>query len=251
VVGFLILVKKMNMKACIILPTYNERENISRLIPALLDVFKSIRDWDMRILVVDDNSPDGTASVVKEFAKKHKNIHLLIGQKKGLGAAYVRGFKLVIDKIDVVIMMDADFSHNPEKIPEFLKQIEKGYDFVIGSRYIKGGATPDWSLIRKIISGGGNFFARVVVGLRPHDCTSGYRAIRTSFLKKVDFKNIGTRGYAFQATLLYELSEIGARIKEIPVVFYDRKVGKTKLGKKDIIEFLFNAFRLRLKSLSR
>ena len=239
-------------KACVINPTYNERENISRLIPLELKAFKQIKDYEMHILVKDDNSSDGTANVVKKFMRKHKNIHLLNGEKKGLGAAYIGAFRWVMDKFDVIIMMDADLSHPPSLVPQLLGEIDKGNDFVIGSRYIKGGATPDWSLRRKIISRFGNFFARIIGGLyKVHDCTSGYRAIKTDLLKTINLRYLATRGYAFLSTSLYELYMAGAKVKEIPLVFKDRRFGETKLSKRDIIEFFFNSLRLRLKTGER
>jgi len=239
------------MKICVILPTYNEKENIGKLIELILIEFKKIRH-DMHILVVDDKSPDGTGEVVKTYQKKYKNIHLLYGIKKGLGVAYMRGFKETMHSYDVIIMMDADLQHPPNLLPQFIKQIELGYDFVIGSRYISGGATPEWNWKRKAMSRGGNYFARIVAGLwQVHDCTSGYRAIRTSVLRKIEFKYLATKGYAFISTVLYECIEKGAKVKEIPLVFRDRKNGETKLQKKDMKEFIINALRLRLKSENR
>jgi len=240
------------MRVCVIIPTYNEKDNISKLIDSLLDIFKLIKNFEMYILVVDDNSPDGTWELVEKYTKSYKNVHLITGEKRGLGDAYIRGFKYAIDKFDILVTMDADLSHNPKKIPEFLRQIEHGYDLVIGSRYIKGGATPDWNLQRKIISRGGNLFARIVGGLyNVNDCTSGFRAIRTDLLKKIDFRYLATKGYAFQTTSLYELYMAGARIKEIPIIFHDRKFGKTKLTKRDMVEFFLNSCRLRLKTGER
>ena len=242
----------MKNKACIILPTYNEKDNIGKLLDQLILVFKKVQNYDMRILVIDDKSPDGTGLIVEKYMKKHKNIHILYGNKQGLGAAYIRGFRLAMNKYSVIFCMDADLQHPPNMIPDFLSEIDNGFDFVIGSRYVTGGATPDWNLKRKIISRTGNFFARVVAGMfSVHDCTSGYRAIRTSILKKIDYKYLATRGYAFMSTSLYECMEKGAKVKEIPLVFYDRKFGSTKLQRKDMIEFFLNAARLRLKTGNR
>ncbi len=239
------------MKTVIILPTYNERDNIEILIPKLEAVIKKIENHDIEILVVDDNSPDNTAEAVKILQNKFGNIHLTQGEKKGLGLAYLRGFDYAIDKLEaeVLFMMDADLSHPPELIPEFLKAVDEGYDVVVGSRYIKGGATPDWNFKRRLISKVGNSFARIIAGMyRVHDCTSGYRAIRVSVLRKINRKHLHTRGYAFISTLLYELFSVGAKLKEIPLQFYDRKFGHTKLKSKDMLEFFLNAFRLRFKS---
>lgn len=241
------------MKTVIVLPTYNEKDNISIIIGRLLEVFRKIKH-DMHILVVDDRSPDGTADIVRKLQKKSKNIHLLLGDKRGLGIAYQRGFKHAMEKLDaeVVFEMDADLSHPPKLVPKFMKHIEKGYDFVIGSRYIPGGATPDWKLHRKLISWGGNFFARIIAGLFiVHDCTSGFRAIRTELLKKIDFRELRSAGYSFQMSLLYEAIIHNAKFKEVPLVFYDRKYGETKISGTDIIEFFINSFRLRLKSMKK
>lgn len=240
------------MKVCVVIPTYNERGNISKLIESILSVFKSIKKFEIDILVADDNSPDGTGKIVQNYTKLHSNVHLLTGEKKGLGAAYMRGFRYAVNNFDVIVMMDADLSHNPKIIPKLLEEIRNGYDLVIGSRYISGGSTPDWNILRKLISRGGNLFARLVGGLyKVHDCTSGFRAIRADLLKKIDFKYLATRGYAFQATLLYELNMSGAKIKEIPITFYDRRFGETKLTKRDIIEFFLNSCRLRLRTGER
>ena len=235
------------MKACIVLPTYNERENIGELLKALLRVFQKIKGFNMHILVVDDNSPDGTASIVRKFSKKHKNIHLLTGEKKGLGVAYMRGFRYAINKlkVDVIFQMDADLSHDPNLFPKFLKEIQNGYDVVIGSRYINGGGTPDWSLSRKVMSKGANTLTKIATGITNiHDFTSGYRAIRASYLKKIDFNIQNLKGYAFLVELLYELHRNGAKIKEIPLVFHDRIYGKTKLGIRDAMEFFFYSLKL-------
>jgi dolichol-phosphate mannosyltransferase len=238
------------MKVCVLLPTYNEKENIGKMLDQLLGVSKSIKD-ELSVLVLDDNSPDGTAYVVKGYMRKHRNIFLAMGKKEGLGKAYVRGFNHVMakmPKIEVVFMMDADLSHDPSRIPAFLRCISQGYDFVIGSRYVPGGKIPDWGFSRRIISFWGNYFARFVAGLQEvHDCTSGYRAIRVSTLRKIDFRSLYTRGYAFLSTLLFEAKHSGARFKEIPIIFHDRRYGKTKLNRKDIMEFFLNSLRLRKK----
>ncbi len=235
------------MKTCIILPTYNERENIEKLLKKLLDVFKQIEDFDMKILVVDDNSPDGTQGIVKKFLDG-KRIFMITGEKKGLGSAYINGFNYVLTKlnVDVLFEMDSDFSHKPEDIPRFLQEIRNGYDFVIGSRYINGGSTPDWGIIRKAISRGGNFFARVVAGMRDvNDCTSGFRAIKTDLIRKIDLDKLNVEGYAFQMNILYNALKNGAKIKEIPIVFNDRNLGSSKMRLKDLREFFFNSFKIR------
>jgi len=236
------------MKAIIVIPTYNEKENIEDLIEAIGKERRKIKGWGLDVLVVDDNSPDGTADIVKKMMKKKKWVHLLLRKKKeGLGAAYVAGFKKALKMgADVVFEMDADFSHNPKYMPKFLKEIKKGYEFVIGSRYIEGGGIPDWDITRHLISGGGNFFARFIAGLNGvHDCTSGYRAIKSNILRKIDLNGLKVKGYAFQIKLLREAEKQKAKIKEIPIVFYDRKKGKSKIGYKDILEFFKLSFKIR------
>ena len=236
-------------KVCIILPTYNEAGNIEALIQAIFKVAKGMKKWDLHILVVDDNSPDGTGQIVQRLQKRYNKLLMLKGSKQGLGVAYIRGFKHSFSRLnpDVVFEMDADFSHPPELIPKMLRQIDEGADFVIGCRYIKGGATPDWDFSR-----GGNFFARIVAGLhKVHDCTSGFRAIRTSLLKKIDLNNLGAKGYSFQMNLLYEAVLKKADIREEPLVFYDRKKGKSKMKTKDMVEFFVNSFHLRLRTWKR
>ena len=239
------------MKCCAIIPTYNERENIEGLLGSIMNEFMKNEDFNMSILVVDDNSPDGTADLVEDFSKEYqKNIFLLKRSKKmGLGSAYIDGFKHVINDIDpdIIFEIDADLSHDPKEIPRFIEEIKKGYDFVIGSRYVYGGETPDWGIKRKMISHGGNFVARVIAGLPVYDCTSGYRAIRTSVLKKIDLDSLDVHGYAFQISLLHHTIKAKGCVKEIPIVFYDRKQGESKLKNKDIREFFLNAIKLRFQ----
>ncbi|MBN2566865.1 glycosyltransferase family 2 protein [Candidatus Woesearchaeota archaeon] len=241
-------------QAIIVLPTYNEADNIGKLLPRLVSIAEELTQYDMHILVVDDTSPDGTAGIVRKHMKRSRRIHLLMGEKQGLGMAYIRGFKHAIRelKADVLFEMDADFSHDPKYLTQFLEALDDGKDFVIGSRYILGGAVPDWGLSRKAISAGGNFFARIVAGLYSvHDCTSGYRCIRAALIKRIDLDALNARGYAFQMNLLFEAHRLGARIGEIPIVFYDRKVGKSKISKDDIMEFFSNSFRLRWEGSRR
>lgn len=240
--------------AVIVLPTYNEAENIKSVVTQVFTAAKSIKNWTIKILVVDDNSPDKTADIVKTLQKKHKNLMLINGKKQGLGVAYIRGFKHIFKhtKAEVIFEMDADLSHPPSLIKEFLMQIDQGSDLVIGSRYIPNGATPDWGIVRKVISKGGNFFARIVAGLyNVHDCTSGFRAIKTDILKKLNLNKLGAKGYSFQMNLLYELIQHKAKISEVPLVFYDRQKGQSKMRINDLVEFFINSFHLRLRTWKR
>src|SRR5579862_5658519 len=221
------------MRVVLIIPTFNECENIARLIAELQGVFRSL-PHEMQILVVDDSSPDGTASIVRAQQRQMPNVHLLEGKKQGLGAAYVRGMRHALDVLhaDAVFEMDADFSHDPADVPRLLAALEAGADFVIGSRHVRGGSIPaEWSLLRKLNSAGGNWVARYIAGLYGiRDCTAGFRAIRASILREIDFSALRVKGYAFQVALLHQAVSIGATVKEVPVDFVDRKHGSSKLG---------------------
>ena len=239
------------MKTVIIVPTYNERENITRLVPALQAQFARM-SHDMHILVVDDSSPDGTADAVRELQPRYPNLHLLLGQKAGLGAAYIRGMTHALDELgaDVVFEMDADFSHKPEDVPRLMTNIDHGADFVIGSRYVPGGTIPkEWGWVRQANSLFGNVVARYVAGIyRIRDCTAGFRAIRASVLRNIDLQGLRVLGYAFQVALLHAAVVQGAKVVEVPVDFIDRTHGDSKLGLRDIIEFITNAWWIRFQA---
>lgn len=240
------------MKIVIILPTYNENDNIRLLIPALWEQFADLKH-EMHVLVVDDHSPDGTAATVRELMRVYPNLHLITGEKQGLGAAYIRGMTYALEELEAeaVMEMDADFSHKPEDVPRLLAALEAGADFVIGSRYIPGGSIPDnWGRLRQAISRWGNVFARYLAGLyRVKDCTAGFRAIRGAILREIDFQALArVQGYAFQIALLNQAMLHKAVIAEIPVDFVDRVRGATKLGLSDIIEFLLNAWWIRFQA---
>jgi dolichol-phosphate mannosyltransferase len=219
------------LKTVIIVPTYNERDNIGALIDELEVQFREM-DHDMQILVVDDNSPDGTAELVRKKSGSRDNVHLITGHKAGLGAAYVRGMRYAMEELeaDVVFEMDADFSHKPSDVPRLMSALEEGSDFVIGSRYVRGGTIPaEWGVMRRLNSLFGNIAARFIAGLFPvRDCTAGFRAIRTSILRKIGLDQLKVKGYAFQVALLHEALVHGAKVKEIPVEFVDREGGCIK-----------------------
>jgi len=239
------------MRVVIVIPTFNERGNIGRLIEELQNQFSSI-DHQMEILVVDDNSPDGTAELVRAQQLRWPNVHLLSGEKRGLGAAYIRGMRQAIDvlKADAIFEMDGDLSHKPADVPRLLSALEAGADIVIGSRYVPGGRIPrEWPLHRRFISWLGNQLARHVTGIdRVHDCTAGFRAIRESVIRNVHQDRFRVRGYVFQVALLHAAIVDGAKVIEVPVEFVDRTVGESKLGIGDIIEFLVSAIWLRFQS---
>ncbi len=236
------------MNVTIVLPTYNEAENIEQFLTAVYQVIPEIGDFNINTLIVDDNSPDGTADIVKRLQQENNKIFLLENNTRGLGNAYKAGFKYAIDNLnpDILVEMDSDFSHAPEKLKELLPPTKEGYDFVIGSRYIKGGSIPkDWALIRKLNSKYGNIFARFIAGLmQVKDCTSGFRAIKVDFIKQIDLEHLKVNGYAFQMNILFECVKLGAKTYEIPINFIDRIKGQSKLSIKDVIEFMINSFDL-------
>jgi len=239
------------MHIVMVIPTYNEKDNIGLLIDRLQEEFRRI-PHEMSILVVDDSSPDGTAAVVKGRMGAFRNVFLITGNKQGLGSAYIRGMTHAMEAMnaDAVMEMDADFSHKPEDVPRLVSALSGGADFVIGSRYVEGGKIPDdWGLMRKLISRFGNVFARYIAGMyRVRDCTAGFRAIRVSLLKEIDLTELRVQGYAFQIALLNEAHLLKADIREIPVEFIDRERGQTKLGSSDILEFMANAWWIRLEN---
>lgn len=237
------------MKACLVIPTYNEIDNITPLFKKILEEFKDIKDFDMEILIVDDNSPDKTWEIVNEFHEKHPNINLLLRTKKeGLGAAYIHGMNYAMDerKADIIFQMDADLSHDPKLIKIFLENI-KDYDVIIGSRYIKGGGFENWPWTRKLISRGANTYARLLLGLKIKDISSGYRCYTKEILKTVPWDKFDNKGYSFLEELLYYCIKNGGKAKEIPLVFVDRKIGETKLNKAEMKNFLTGMIKVRLK----
>src|SRR4029453_3442495 len=239
------------MKVVVIVPTYNERLNIGPLITALQEQFQAM-SHDMHVLVVDDKSPDGTAEVVQELQTRYRNVHLLEGEKAGLGTAYIRGMRYAFHGLhaEVMFQMDADFSHRPEDVRRLMAEVDGGADFVIGSRYVKGGSIPEeWGPLRKLTSWGGNVVARYVAGIyQVRDCAAGFGAIRSSLLLRTKLGSLKVEGYAFLVALLHAAVVAGARIREIPVDFIDRKQGESKLGLSDVIEFIINAWWIRFQS---
>jgi dolichol-phosphate mannosyltransferase len=209
----------------VIVPTYNEAENLPALIAAILAL-----DADLHMLVVDDNSPDGTGTIADELAQSHPEVHVMHRPAKlGLGPAYIAGFEWALaEGYDFVFEMDCDFSHDPAALPRFLVEIQSA-DLVIGSRYVKGGSTPDWTLKRRIISRGGNWVSRLLLRLKLHDCTGGYRCYRRDLLEQIPWHEICARGYGFQVAAVFYAQRLGARIHEFPITFRDRRVGQSKM----------------------
>jgi dolichol-phosphate mannosyltransferase len=233
-------------RALVIVPTYNERANIERLIPAIL-----AQDKSLEILVVDDASPDGTGGLVDAIAKANPRVHILErAGKLGLGTAYLAGFRWALErKYDLVFEMDADFSHNPEMLPEFLKTVTEA-DLVIGSRYQNGRVNVvNWPMSRLLLSYTANLYARGVTGLPIADTTAGFKCFRRNVLESIDLSAVKSNGYAFQIEIHYRVWKRGFRLVEIPIIFVDRTEGVSKMSKKIVREAIWMVWRLRWWSL--
>lgn len=246
----------MPQKAIVIIPTYNEKENIQKVVPLLFEQFEKVAGWDMGILVVDDTSPDKTYEAVKKMQKKFKKLHLLVNpEKAGLGGAYLKGMDKAFNELgaEVVFEFDADLSHDPKKIPEFMTAIDEGADLVLGSRYIQGGGIPDdWGLHRKFMSIVGNMVVRTVLTqFSIKDWTTGYRAIRKKVYEAVVDKINSERfmGYTFQIGFLNNAVREGFTIKEVPFQFVDRTIGESKIGAEYIKNTLLYIFKIRWHDL--
>lgn len=238
------------MKIVIVIPTYNEKQNIATTIDGLEKHISQVSGHQVDILVIDDNSPDGTAQVVKDKARQFPNVKLLPNnEKKGLGAAYIKAFKYAMAKLnaEAIFEYDADGSHQPKYIPGMIAALDKGADVVVGSRYIPGGKMPaDWGLHRKLISYFGNFIARSVLWAWQYtDMTSGFRVSRTKWLERVDLDNLLSKQFAYKIHLFYGLHRLGAKIVEYPIEFVDRSIGKSKFPRNNIIDSLRVVFTLR------
>lgn len=232
------------MRVVVVVPSYNEKENIGKLIDALEEVFKLRSSIDFNILVVDGNSPDGTGDVVLEKAKVFSNVHLLLEKEKaGLGAAYIYGFDYALKNLrpDVLIEMDADFQHSPNDIVRLTDEIENGYDYVIASRFVKGGTIPEeWQFYRKFLSRGGNLFSKIVLGIsNVNDFTSGFKASRVDgFVNKIELDKVMSKGFAYKIDLLFKMYKLGAKFKEIPVKFSLRDRGNSKMERNNFMDSL-------------
>ncbi len=229
----------------VIVPTYNEIENIREIVPAILK-----QDERIEILVVDDNSPDGTAGVIEQMIENEPRIHLLKrAGKMGLATAYLAGFKWALDQdFDLIFEMDADFSHCPDALLRFIA-VSKEADLVIGSRYLKGMNVVNWPFKRLVLSFSANLYTRFVTRLPIKDCTSGFKCFRCEVLESLDLDRIHTDGYAFQIEMTYKTWKKGFRLKEIPIIFYDRKAGESKMSSGIVSEAAFEVWRLRFYSL--
>jgi dolichol-phosphate mannosyltransferase len=231
----------------VILPTYDEAENIRPITTAILGALPEVT-----LLVVDDGSPDGTGTIADELAAADPRIRVRHRVKKqGLGKAYLDGFRVALaGGASYVVQMDADFSHDPATLPALIEPVVGGdADLVIGSRYTPGGGVIDWGISRKLISRGGSMFARLVLGLSPHDLTGGFKAWRASTLQAVPFEGVHAGGYVFQIEMTFRASRAGARIREVPITFHDRRVGQSKMSRRIVIEALVVVVQLRIEEL--
>ncbi len=228
-------------KTLVVTPTYNEAENIEIFIEQVLS-----KGPDIEVLVVDDNSPDGTGSIVERLKAQNPRIHLISRAKKmGLGTAYVEGFRYAIaNKFDYIFEMDADFSHNPEEIPNFLKKIES-YDLVIGSRYTNGVRVINWPIRRLILSYGANVYTRIITGMPVKDATGGFKCFRRKVLEAIDLDKIHSNGYAFQIEMNFKTWSKGFKLCEHPIIFVERQSGVSKMSKKIVYEAVFMVWKLK------
>jgi dolichol-phosphate mannosyltransferase len=234
------------MKRClVIIPTFNEADNLPRLLPIILNLGSHFN-----ILIVDDNSPDGTAKLVKEMQKTEQRIHLIERPgKMGLGTAYVAGFKFALaNGFDYIFEMDADFSHDPAELPRLLAKAEE-YDLVIGSRYIEGVNVVNWPMKRLLLSYFANIYTRVITGMPVRDATGGYKCFRRKVLESIDLDAIHSNGYSFQIEMNFKSWRKGFRVCEIPIVFVDRRIGVSKMSKKIVHEAVWMVWKLKIRSL--
>ena len=232
------------MKTLVIIPTYNEKDNIKKLIHNLLELYPNVD-----ILIVDDGSPDGTGEIVKSIQKVDKRIKIIEREgKMGLGTAYVAGYKFMLSNgYDVGIQMDADFSHNPKDIGKFRK-LAKDYDLIIGSRYVQGVNVINWPMKRLLLSYFANIYTKVITGLPLCDSTGGFKCFRREVLESIDLDNIKSNGYAFQIEMNFKAWKHGFKIKESPIVFTDRVEGNSKMSKKIVREAIFMVWKLRFSN---
>lgn len=229
------------MKKLIVIPTYNEKENIQSIIPAVFG-----QELGVDILVVDDNSPDGTGQIVKDMAQKLPGLHLLSRKgKEGLGKAYLAGFAWALQNgYDIVVEMDADFSHRPRDLAPMLEALNT-HDFAVGSRYVDGGSTVGWGLMRKIISQGGGFYSRMILGFPLRDWTGGFNAWKKETLRGISLESVKSEGYSFQIELKYRALKRGFKGIEVPIVFEDRRVGHSKMSSRIVLEAIYRVWTIR------
>ncbi len=232
------------MRATICLPTYNERENLARMIGALSGV---LRNGD-RVLVIDDGSPDGTGRIADELAAEHPFVSVLHRERKeGLGRAYIAGFHHALaDGAELILEMDCDFSHDPADVPRLIAAAEGGADLVLGSRYVPGGQTRNWGFVRRLISRGGSVYTALFLHMGVKDPTGGFKCFRRAVLEGIDLGSITPRGYAFQIETTYRVKQAGFTVVEIPITFVDREAGTSKMSRSVVLEAVWRVPLLRL-----
>ena len=235
------------MKILVIMPTFNEAGNLTHAVEELYEY-----NPEVDLLIVDDDSPDGTGLMADDLASKNSHINVLHRKdKQGLGAAYIAGFRYAFDAgFDYIVEMDADGSHRAEDLPKLIAVCESN-ELVIGSRYVKGGRTEKWPLHRQWLSKGGNFFAKLMLGTKVNDMTAGFRIFSVPFLKTIDLDSINARGYSFQIEMAYRTLRQGGRIAEVPIVFIEREIGESKMSKDIVAEALLLMLKFGLKRLFR
>jgi len=233
------------VNSLVIIPTYNERENVAAVIKKLNSL-----NTGVDILIVDDNSPDGTAEIIKGLQKECKNLSLLKRSGKlGLGTAYIKGFNWALERgYQYILEMDADLSHNPDDVPRLIKECKKGYDLVIGSRYCDGVNVINWPIKRLLLSYSANKYTRIVTGLPIKDATAGFKCFNRKVLEDVNFNRVKSSGYSFQIEMNFRVWKKGYSLKEIPIVFEERSEGKSKMSKNIVFEAVFMVWKLKILS---
>jgi dolichol-phosphate mannosyltransferase len=233
-------------QAVVCLPTYNEHENLEPMLRAL-------GDKGVRVLVIDDNSPDGTGELADRLSSELGYVDVLHRERKeGLGPAYLAGFQQALaDGAELVLEMDCDFSHDPADVPRLVAAVEEGADVALGSRYVAGGAIRNWGLLRRFVSAGGSLYARVLLGVKVRDLTGGFKCYRRRVLETIDLDSIDSKGYAFQIETTYRALRAGFRVVEIPIIFADREAGGSKMSKTIVAEAIWKVPGLRLAALFR
>ncbi|HWM54812.1 MAG TPA: polyprenol monophosphomannose synthase [Solirubrobacterales bacterium] len=229
-------------RAWLVLPTYNEAENIESFVAAVLAKLPA----DARVLIVDDNSPDGTGRIADRLAAEHEGVEVLHRpRKEGLGPAYIAGFRRVLaEDAELVLEMDSDFSHDPAYLPRLLEAAERA-DLVLGSRYVEGGGVSEWGALRRAISRGGSVYARLTLGIDVRDVTGGFKCFRREVLEAIDLDSVEARGYAFQVEMTYRALERGFKVVEVPIVFRDRRAGVSKMDRSIVLEAIWRVPLLR------
>lgn len=235
------------MKGLVVIPTYDEVENVRPLIAAILDL-----DLDLEVLIVDDASPDGTGAVVDELAREHSEIHVIHREGKlGIGSAHTTGLMYGLERgYDYLMGMDADFSHDPKYIPALVAGLAD-HDMMIGSRYVPGGGTENWGLHRQILSRTANIVARIMLSMQVRDLTAGFRCFRREVIETVDPRSVQSDGYSYQEEMNYYVHKAGFRIGETPIVFADRRAGQSKISRKEVYKAVLTLFRLRFGGTKR